>query len=165
MKHLFVILALLVSSPAMAFWGNEADRDMRAKTEAIMSEANRQIGMPAITNFQERRMAKEMLERRDQKIATHAYIYNTMAGCLVYLGPSIGYGLPYSTQYTNPQVPYTAREFTVPQAEPNGLFMPDSSAATWVMLYNEEKKQVEPIYVEPDVVIAPFRLKNQECGK
>lgn len=89
-------------------------------------------------------------------------------GCLVYLGASIGYGMPYATQFSNPQKVvyeggYQQSFGTLPQAEPNGLYMPPDAHGTWIMLYNAETKQADPVYVEPDVIVSPFRLTAQEC--
>lgn len=146
-----------------------AEQKQTAKTTQSLNEADRQLGMPAIINFQEKRMMKELYEKRDTKLATHSYIVNQMKGCLVYLGASIGYGMPYATQYSNPQRTVfeggLQRGFgSLPQAEPNGLYMPSDAHGTWVMLYNAETKQADPVYIEPDVIVSPFRLTKQECG-
>lgn len=135
-----------------------------------LEQANSQIGMPAITNFAERRMMKDLYERRDKPFPTHTYIHNERQGCLDYLGASVGYGLPYAAQYTSPtRVEDVARNSShyqyeqVPQAEPNGLFMPDSAEGTWVMLKDPNGDDVQPVYVEPRVIVSPFRLTAREC--
>ena len=124
--------------------------------------------MPEIINWQEKRMMKTLYELRDQSIATHAYIVNSMQGCLVYLGASVGYGMPYATQYSNPQVDsfYTtssSAHIALPQAEPNGLYMPSDAHGTWVMLKDPSSENVKPVYIEPDVIVSPFRLTAREC--
>ncbi len=82
-----------------------------------------------------------------------------MQGKLIFIGKCIGYGIPYSTQYSNPEkVDYhTSGYVTLPQAEPNGLFMPNSSEGTWLMLLDADG-QPHPVYVEPRVVVSPFKL-------
>ena len=60
------------------------------------------VPLPSIVNWQEKRMMKSLYELRDQSVSTHAYIVNAMQGCLVYLGASVGYGIPYATQYSAP---------------------------------------------------------------
>jgi hypothetical protein len=148
---------------------NKADVEQAQKTKQLNEEANRQLGMPAIINFQEKRMMKQLYELRDTEISTQTYIVNSMKGCLVYLGQSVGYGLPYATQYSNPQRIMAYNETPehgntlIPQSEPNGLFMPVDAHGTWVMMFNPDKKEVEPVYMEPDVIVSPFRLTNQEC--
>ena len=143
-----------------------AEQKQSAKTRQFQDEADRQIGMPAIVNFQERRMMKDLYEKRDTKIATHSYIVNSLKGCLVYLGASVGYGIPYATQFTNPtKLAYKGTDgiTTVAQPEPNGLYMPDNAHGTWIMLLNPVTKTADPIYVEPDVIVSPFKLNTQEC--
>lgn len=137
----------------------------QAKT---LYEARAQVGMPEIINWQEKRMMKTLYELRDQSIATHAYIVNSMKGCLVYLGAAVGYGIPYAAQYSSPQVDafYTSsssNHIALPQAEPNGLYMPSDAHGTWVMLKDPTGTEVKPVYIEPDVIVSPFRLKEREC--
>jgi hypothetical protein len=155
------LLALTACEP-----DNPADRNMAESQRVSLAEAQAQVGMPAIVNWQEKRMAKDIYEMRDRSIATHTYIMNEIKGCLIYLGPSIGFGLPYATQYSAPTTEYYAGNSTrgqKPQAEPNGLFMPASADGTWVLLKDPASTSVEPVYVEPRIVISPFRLSAQEC--
>ena len=118
--------------------------------------------MPAIVNFQEKRMAKMILELRDTAITTVTYTQD-MSGNLHKLCDSVGYGLPYATQYTNPQkIGYTGNQVgvaTLPQADPNGLFSPASADGTWVLCMNPADKKVMPLYVEPHIIVSPFPLK------
>jgi len=137
--------------------GSNSDRQMENATERAMQEANRQIGMPAITNFQERKLAKMIFELRDQAdLVCYAYIVS-MHGKLVFIGKSIGYGLPYSIQYTNPEK-YLHNGTTLPQADPNGLFMPTGLSATWLMLIDPKTGKPKPVYFEPEIVVSPFQL-------
>lgn len=141
-----------------------ADARQAAETRQRLSEADRQIGMPDITRFTERKLAKDILELRDKEITTFCYIVN-LNGELIFLGESIGYGIPYSVQFTNPQTIDTVdggemgarNPYTMPQADPNGLFMPDGLSATWVMLKGPDGK-VHPVYMEPEIIVSPFRL-------
>lgn len=141
-----------------------ADSITAEKTERAMGEANRQVGMPAIVNFSEKKLAKMIYELRDQEsLLTYTY-YISMDGTKHFLGKSIGYGLPYSTQFSNPMRNledggYNGQSNTViPQAEPNGLFMPDGLSATWILLINPETNQPHPIYVESEIMVSPFKL-------
>ena len=125
--------------------------------------------MPAIKNFRERKLYKDILELRDQEgLTTYTYLYNEMQGKLVFLGESIGYGIPYATQFTNPQKIECAwthdpncsagGPVAVAQADPNGLFSPASAEGTWILLKNPNGKDVKPVYIEPRVIVSPFRL-------
>jgi hypothetical protein len=92
-------------------------------------------------------------------LITYTYIVG-MNGELVFLTKSIGYGLPYGTQYSNPQKQVTSGSAIIlPQAEPNGLFIPDSADGTWIIAVDDNGK-THPLYVEPRVIVSPFPLKN-----
>lgn len=141
-----------------------ADDKQREATTELMQEAERQVGMPAIANFQERKLMKMIMEQRDkEKLTTYAYITN-LEGKLVYIGQCVGYGLPYSVQFTNPQKFQRdwsrghLSTYTIPQPDPNGLFMPEGLSATWLMMLDEETGEVHPVYVEPQIIVSPFKL-------
>lgn len=160
-------LIALVALPLLAACYEETTDDKQANEQAeALAQGHAQIGMPAIGSFQEKRLMKELYELRDKPIATHAYIVNEMTGCLLYLGPSVGYGLPYGTQYTAPTrtVRWSSEGYRqIPQAEPNGLFMPSSAEGTWVMLKSPAEDKVQPVYIEQRVLVSPFRLPDLEC--
>jgi hypothetical protein len=60
---------------------SSADKDQQRKTAHALKEANAQIGMPAIKNFQERKLAKMIFELRDQEnLVTYAYIKSDYQG-------------------------------------------------------------------------------------
>ena len=147
-----------------------SDERQQDQQERTLQEATSQVGMPAIKNFRERKLYKDILEMRDQDgLVTYTYLYNEMQGKLVFLGESIGFGLPYSTQFTNPQKVErhsTAGNGwiypTLPQADPNGLFSPASAEGTWVLLKNPNGKEVRPVYVEPRVIVSPFPLTAEK---
>jgi hypothetical protein len=143
-----------------------ADKRQAEETAKRLLEADKQVGMPDITNFTERRLAKDILELRDQEsLSTYTYLAS-LEGKLVFLGESIGYGLPYSVQFTNPEVvTFMGRRGgsystygTVPQADPNGLFMPSGLSATWILLKDPESGEARPVYVEPQIVVSPIKL-------
>ncbi len=81
-----------------------------------------------------------------------------------FIGKCIGYGIPFSAQFTNPEVvvheqSYSGGSFgTLPQADPNGLFMPTSSSATWLMMMDPKTGKPRPVYIEPEIVVSPFPL-------
>ena len=128
----------------------------------MLREATAQTGMPNITNFRERKLLKDILELRDQDgLVTFTYLVAEQTGKLTYLGQSIGYGIPAATQYTNPQkVEYYTNSgyLSLPQADPNGLFSPASAEGTWVMLKDPQGDKVRPVYIEPRIVVSPFKL-------
>lgn len=157
MKYLPILfVALLVSgcdAPQL-----DADEIQQKETTELTGEAQKQVGMPSITNFSERRMAKRILEMRDDpKLVTYTYVIS-LDGKPVFLTKSLGYGLPYSTQYTNPErVESLVNGITLPQPDPNGLFMPTSSSATWVMALSDDGS-TSIMYVEPQIIVSPVQL-------
>jgi len=48
----------------------------------------------------------------------------------------------------------------MPQADPNGLFMPEGLSATWVMLWDENTEEFRPVYFEPVIIVSPFILHS-----
>lgn len=165
MKRLFFALFVLfpLSVFAMGEMPTDSNEEQTRATEQSMKEMHAQIGMPAIKNFQERKLAKMIFELRDQgDLITYAYLVGEMTGQLVYLGQCIGYGLPYSVQYTNPEKRIgdgiDGEIATIPQADPNGLFMPAGLSATWLMLIDEDSGVPKPVYVEPPIIVSPMKL-------
>lgn len=167
---ILIALCLVISIGFIACeqqYTTSTDADQARKTELLVAEANRQVGMPNIVNFTERKFAKMILELRDTEVATYTYIVD-MHGKFHFLCESIGYGIPYSVQYTNPQKivdrgrsTTTYRSVTVPQPDPNGLFMPSSSSATWVLAVKEGSAGLwTPMYVEPQIVVSTFELDS-----
>ena len=139
-----------------------SDEVQQEQQERILKEGNAQTGMPAIKNFRERKLLKQIIEMRDQDgLVTYTYTVPETTGRPVFLCNSIGYGLPAATQYTNPDKTdyYSTGSVTLPQADPNGLFSPSSAEGTWVMCTDPNGSgKTRPVYVEPRVIVSPFQL-------
>jgi hypothetical protein len=165
-------IALLFLIATIAICGCECEKksdDVQTEqTEKLLSEAQREIGMPNITNFQQRKLMKAIYELCDKEdLICYAYIKSDYHGKLIFIGKCIGYGVPFSAQFTNPEkiikfgVTQTysgSAPSTIPQADPNGLFMPTSSSATWLMMIDPKTSKTRPVYLEPEIVVSPFRL-------
>jgi hypothetical protein len=138
---------------------DSSDRVQQDQQEILLKQATNATGMPSITRFTERKMLKAILELRDSELATVTYIVD-LQGHAHKLCNSVGYGLPYATQYTSPQKLDTSVNHYVvlPQADPNGLFSPASADGTWIMCLNPETKKAAALYVEPRVIVSPFEL-------
>lgn len=142
-----------------------AEQKQSRQQQQLMGEGLAQTGMPSIKNFRERKLLKDIYELRDQNgLVTYTYLYNQMTGALVFFCNSVGYGIPYATEYTNPQQDtyYTSGSsvhLTIPQADPNGLYSPSSAEGTWVMCAPPNGGDAQPVYVEPRVIVSPFALK------
>lgn len=158
---LFIITAIAAIIMGCGPVAPTSDDTQSRQQEQAAQEANAQSGFPGITKFTEKKMVKMLYERRDSEIATFSYVMD-MNGRLFHVCDSIGYGLPYGVQYTNPEKivnDYTTAYGTLPQPEPNGLFMPPTADGTWVMCAGP-KGTIDPIYIEPHVVVSPHKLKS-----
>lgn len=141
------------------------DTQVAQKQEQMTAEANAEVGVPAITHFTEKRTLRQLYEKRDQEhLLTYTYVKD-MNGRLHHLCDSIGYGFPYGTQYSNPEHWTRASAsgggytyLTLPQAEPNGLFMPPTAEGTWIQCIGPGGK-IEPMYEEDRVTVSPWPLK------
>jgi len=157
--------ALLITTGAEAqFWGSSSDQEFQKQQEAVMKQAFNAVGMPAITNFAERRQLKQIFELRDQNVATYTYLVGMDGKVGQKLCNSVGFGIPYATQFTNPQRPTysgTTGVTTLPQADPNTLFSPPSADGTWILCLNPETNKAVPLYVEPKVIVSPFKLVKE----
>jgi len=133
----------------------------RRKQEEMSLQAVQSVGMPAITNFAEKRMFKDILELRDKNTPTTTYLVG-MNNQLTKVCDSIGFGLPYATQYTNPQRVSgdgTHGYVTLPQADPNGLYSPASADGTWVLCVDHKDGKAKPVYIEPRILVSPFPIQ------
>jgi hypothetical protein len=142
----------------------------RQNQERMLRDGIKTVGMPSIHNWRELRLAKDIYELRDQAdLVTWTYIHNAMTGAPVLICKSIGFPLPYATQYSaseSMQSYYVPQQDTsdrygvtrLPQPEPNGLFVPASAEGTWVMCVSKKTGQPIPRYVEDRVDVSMEEL-------
>lgn len=169
---IFLLMFALVLTMCVGCYSKSTEDKISDKQNQLVAEANNKVGMPNITNFFEKRMAKKVMEMRDDSnLICYAYTRSEMTGKYIYEGSCMGFGLPYSVQYTNPMTLQRYEENVgyayeiVPQADPNGLYMPDSAAATWLMMINEETGEIEPAYYEPEVVVTTSKKPRRLCDE
>lgn len=160
MKIVSVLFLIILFYIACGIPPQSSEGISRRDQEQLSLQAVQSVGMPAIVNFAEKRHMKDILELRDKDTATYTYIVGE-GNQRTFLCNSIGYGLPYATQYTNPEkteyMPNTGY-VAVPQADPNALFMPQQAEATWVLCSNPETGKLSPVYVEPKIIVSEFPL-------
>ena len=168
MKQIYIgltILALFVFLGGECQQEAESDKLDRLRQEQITSDLSRQIGVPAIVHGREKKIVKDMYELRDQEgLITYTYTYAEQTGRMRFLGITIGYPIPYATQFSNPQkIGYGSNSRTpvvIAQAEPNGLFSPAAAEGTWILMWDSTAKRTLPVYVEPRVICFPFKLPD-----
>lgn len=177
MKYLLIILSTLIVSCSIQT--DNADSVQTRQTDLALAEAQKQVGMPNIVNFQQRKLMKMIYELCDKEdLICYAYIKSDYQGKLFYIGKCIGYGIPFSAQFTNPQKLVEGDKYlgydlsgyinyptVLPQADPNGLFMPTSSSATWLMMVDPKTNNARPVYIEPEIVVSPFPLHAEVDSK
>jgi len=174
-KFIIALTVACVISSGCSKRQPSADAKAQEQTEKAMQESFSQSGMPAIKNFQERKLAKMIYELRDQEdLVCYAYLVS-LQGKPIFLGKCIGFGLPYCVQYSNPERVVKTKEVvprytgqgnayagssvsTIPQPEPNGLFMPETLSATWLMMIDPKTGEGRPTYIEPEIIVSPFPL-------
>lgn len=136
--------------------------------EQLMEQSTNEIGMPDVTEFTEKKLAKEIVEKRDDS-SLICYVYNqSYDGRYIFVGKSMGYGLPYSTQYTNPMQmkddpngSFDAGSSIIPQADPNGLYSSDGLSATWLMMIDEITGEPYIMYCEPTIIVTETKLPKR----
>lgn len=153
MKYLILILALT------SCMKKTSEHLQNEKQEELNKQAVTSVGMPSLTRFSEKKHLKDILELRDKEQATITYVRD-MNGVLHKVCDSIGFGIPSSTQYTNPQKIDCSNAHceVIQQADPNGLYS-SNSEATWVLCLNPETKKISPIYLEDRITVSTFNLK------
>lgn len=155
-------MALALAACGAPIKNNDAADRQAAATRASMDSADREIGMPRIANYAQRKLLKNAYEDMDQTTLVYVYV-QALDGRFVCLGQAVGYGVSLGTQFTAPYVnefPGVAERgiAQVPQPEPNGLYMPESGAATIVNLIDPATGKARTSLVEPDVVTSPNKL-------
>ncbi len=160
-------LAILLLAAKLEDCENRPSSDdiQRGQQETSLQEGTSAVGMPAIKNFRERRLLKMILEMRDQNdLSTFTYLWSDYQGKWVFLCNSIGYGMPYAAQFTNPMKVTSSNissyRYVLPQADPNGLFSPASAEGTWIMCKDPKGPDVKPVYLEPRSIVSPFELPD-----
>ena len=162
------ILSILFLSACERQTATASTADQRAaeQTKQASSEADRKVGGPPhIIHYTEKRNLKLLYELRDQaSLLTYTYVRD-MQGQLHHLCDSIGFGIPASVQFTNPdriahKTTYQGGSYgTLPQPEPNALFMPEGLSATYIMCIDPAGGDPKPLYEEDEITVSLFPLR------
>jgi len=183
MKKTLLFLAASASILAMSACGidrttQSSDTARASQVEELQKAAVREVPAPAIINFQELKWQTFLLELKDKAFGTYSYIM-ALDGTLIYVCPSLGYGMNSSVQTTNPEKVISASvddndgeanlagryNYTglAPQPEPNGLFMPEGLASTYAMCDDRNGDGMpDPLYLEPDIIVSMSPLPHDK---
>ena len=143
--------------------GGEAARKEADSQGAAYRNISRNQPAPTFDFSMERKILIALYNARQHAVATYSYVQSEFTGKVLWSCPSLGYPLPYSTQLTNPSqiVEYSGGHSQVlPQNEPNGLFPPPSSEATWVPCVDEHGS-ITPVYEEKRVTVFLRPMQEQ----
>jgi hypothetical protein len=126
-----------------------------------MNQFLRNQPVPSFDWSLERHMLIQLYTARQRATNTFSVVQSEYTGKVLWSCPSIGFPLPYATQLTNPQQVISSygvgggnhfADGVVAQQEPNGLFTPSQSDATWVPCV-DEKGRITPVYEEKHVTV------------
>ena len=146
--------------------GGEAARQEADQQGAAYRNILRNQPPPTFDFSMERKIMIALYQARQRSVATYSFVQSDFTGKVLWSCASIGFPIPYSTQLTNPnQVvwPNTRGYVVLPQPEPNGLFPPPSSEATWVPC-TDEQGNITPVYEEKRVTVF-LRPMQEQDGK
>ena len=157
-RVVLIVIVLVISAMFVACGDSTSSRESNAVSQ---QQDQYLIGqpIPKMDWSLERQLVIELYLIRNRQVATHA-VWRSDYGLIEGDCPSIGYGLPYDTSLTNPQMITRRRLGSVlsygvtEQAEPNGIFASKNTAATWVMCVGDGGG-IEPVYVESKVTVYP----------
>ncbi len=126
------------------------DSQTSASTDNATTAAQKWGTSPKITNFYEYEQLAQIYEARDNPaLIMNAYLYSEITGKFTCLGKVKGFGIPYGTQWSQPNGGGTTG--SVP--EPNGLYPSTSTNADWVQIIDPATGKTSIMFVEPNLVI------------
>lgn len=117
----------------------------------------------------ERDELQQIYDARMKVVNTWTVIFSM--GKPIFVCPSKGYPIPYTTQLTNPDQVHSGSasydpSVVIPQAEPNGLYT-GTSSATWVLCVRSLPgggSEIDPVYSEPDALAFPYPVQIAADG-
>jgi hypothetical protein len=113
----------------------------------------------------ERDFLQQIYDARMKVVNTWTVMYSM--GKPIFVCPSKGYPIPYTTQLTNPEKetdPHSTTNAVIEQAEPNGLYTGET-AATWVLCIRTlpgGSSEVNPVYCESEAIAFSYPVKIED---
>lgn len=163
---LAIIAALILSSCATENAGVKAIQTDKVNQDAGVLQIVQNQPAP---NLGGRSWARDVvigaLLKRNTAFTTWTYT-KSMTGQITEICQSIGYPVPYSTQLTNPErVDWvnlsgpSGTYATLPNAEPDSLYYPESANATWITCTKPDGTS-DVVYFEDNVFTLPWRIES-----
>lgn len=126
---------------------NKSDRVERQSVEQGQAQLVQNQPAPIFQFSLERHIMIELYKARNKATTTYSYVQSQFTGKILFECVSIGFPIAATTQLTNP-MKWVGQGATIPQAEPNGMYAPPQSSATFVPC------------VGPDGSITPARIED-----
>lgn len=163
MYRIFSLFILTILVTGCTEYQPTSEEIQNQKQELSNKQAVESVGMPSTPHFAEKRLLKDIYEMRDKSISTVTYTKDINGHAHKFCN-SLGFPLPYSTQFTNPMQPSGYTGYAIPQADPNGLYSPASAEGTWVMCVGKKSHKAHPSYVEDRVftVVAGDEIDGEQ---
>lgn len=168
MKKFVVLLSIFALCLGLMGFGceeREASQEVKDSKQANSQQSQyaKRQPIPFFDWSLERHLVIQLYQIRNRTVATHA-VWRGMTSQIEGDCPCLGFGIPYDTSLTNPLQGYGslshngAAVTSIGQAEPNGIFASQNTAATWVPCVGKSGA-IEPIYVESKVTVYPYPVK------
>lgn len=150
-KFLLVPVLLIV---AIAFMADSCSNQTSASINAAAAASTKWGLSPNITNYYEYLQLKQIYEARDNPtLIMNAYL-QSIDGSLRCLGKVKGFGVPYGTEWSQPNAGSSSG--SIP--EPNGLYPSQSTNADWIQLIDPVTGKVTITFAEPNLIITAATL-------
>mgnify|MGYP006419899843 CR=1 FL=1 len=170
MNRLFLLAFVLMAAPLMMAEDCTAPSATEAEAQGVARQDAQYLAaqpVPFYNYSPERDYLTQLYNLRQSNVTTHS-VWRSYDGTLLFDCPSMGFGIPYDLQLTNPlkiaEYGSHAGYAIVEQAEPNGLFSSKNTSATWVLCV-EDDGGLAPVYVEAVVNVYPWPMNvNYETG-
>jgi hypothetical protein len=112
----------------------------------------------------------EIYKAKNAAVSTYSVVYNQYKGIIEFQCASFGYPIPGGTELTNSMAFPTGTDGTItysagplPQAEPDGVYAPGTSAGTYIMCRVDDGTAY-PVYVEDNVLTFPYLMATDVNG-
>jgi hypothetical protein len=127
--------------------------------QEYLNKQSNAVGFPKIINFQEKKTLKLIYEIRDKGIPTITYSVDS-TNHYHKICNSIGFPLPYSTKYVNPEK--YGDGYAMSQGDPNGLYSASVNNGSWILCHNDSNNENEPIFLNAQMalVVVPADFKK-----
>ena len=167
MKHSFkkfigfmILIAVLIGTLAACGEENAGMEKDNKRTAQAMDQYTSQVPVPQYSFPWVRYVVKQIMDAQQAGVSTFTYVYNPFLGIMRWSCNSLGYPIPGGTQMTSPDqvIDRNEGDVVVAQAEPSGVYPPETAAATMILCVDVEGRTFVR-YEEDYVTTVPFPVQ------